>query len=457
MPAHSSPERDGVVIDVDPQRPEPPPAPPEPPRPVKTGRAAAWFAVVLALLSLLAVVGALLFGLQYWQAVKRDLGLLDAELRETAARNQALQATVSEAAIRVSEQQRQVEDLSERLKQTFDRQREALEHQQTALQRQAEDLADRKLRQDERESLIRTTVADLHRRLGSDDSAWIAAEAGHLLRLADQRLRLARDVGTARSALRLADRRLRATGDPRWSGVRERIARRLVELDQIELPDLSGLSARLSALIEAVPELRLAAMTTDEPAVDEAPDVEPAEPAEPASTSESSGWRAALDELREGLRSTIRIQRRDQPVRPLPSAGLRGLLYQNLELNLEGARLALVGGGERLYRDSLANALAALEQHFDPSDPRVQAMRAELEALAVVDIRPPLPELSDTLRALQAEQELQRSVLEVPVKAASEGAAEPVPAGDATEAGDRTPSETSPNPAAGPGNGETTP
>ena len=399
-------ERDGVVIDVAPEAEPPPSAPDSPPVPKsgKSGRGTARIALFLAALTLLAVGAALLLGFQHWQAMRSDLSLLDAQLQQTSTQNQALQATVAEAAIRVSEQQRLIEEQANALNQTFERHRSALQQQQTALTRQAEDLAERKLYQDERESRVRATLADLHRRIGNEDTAWISAEAEYLVRMADQRLRLTRDVDTARSALELADRRLGATGDLRWSRIRARIAGDISALKAIRLPDLAGVSARLAAQIEAVSQLRLTvtpATLSDRPPADEtlvvsAPDTTGEEP--------QSSWRVALDDLWQGMRDSVRVQRLDRPVAAVPVSGQRDFLFQNLKLNLESARLALVSGADSLYRDSLANSLDSLQRHFDPTDPATRTMQTELQALMAVDIRPALPDLSSTLHALQSEQ-----------------------------------------------------
>ncbi len=445
MQNESTLDREGVVIDVAPEH-EAPPAPAEPPAPAKTGRGLARFAVFLALLALLAVGAALWFGYQYWQSIKNDLSLLDAQLRQTTNQDQALQATISEAAIRVSEQQRTVETQAGKLDQTFERQRSALQRQQSALEQQALDLADQKLRQDERESQIRAAVADLYRRIGSSDTGWIAAEAEYLLRLADQRLRLANDLDTARTALEQADQRLRATGDPRWTGVRDRIARKISELDGVALPDITGLSAKLGALIAAVPELRLSGeITGARPAKAAAETSQSARdrPA-PAAVEDESKWRSAVGDLWQGLKTSVRIHRHDQPVRAMPPAKHREFFYQNLELNLESARLALISASDKRYRESLANSLETLAQYFDPDHTATRAMRSSLESLAAAEIRPALPDLSGPLRALQAEQALQRSTLEVPAASRPRPLSEPVPPSAPAEPSAAEAVETSP-------------
>ena len=113
-------------------------------------------------------------------------------------------------------------------------------------QRQEQQLAEENVNLQEREAELRAAVADVHRRVGRSGTQWMIAEAEYLLRIANDRLILARDTNSARVALGLADQRLRDTKDPGWAGVREQIARDIARLSAFEAPDSAGISATTS-------------------------------------------------------------------------------------------------------------------------------------------------------------------------------------------------------------------
>jgi uroporphyrin-3 C-methyltransferase len=81
-------------------------------------------------------------------------------------------------------------------------------------------------------------------------------------------------------------------------------------------------------------------------------------------------------------------------------------LYENLKLHLEAARLALARHDPALYRDNLTVAADWLARYFEPEDPVARAVANAIEQLRTVDIRPELPDISHSLRALQVRQKL---------------------------------------------------
>lgn len=75
----------------------------------------------------------------------------------------------------------------------------------------SQELADLRREQEAQRELLNALRAAVDRR---DRSDWVAAEVEYLLRIANDRLRLQQDVGTALTALTAADERLRELGIP---------------------------------------------------------------------------------------------------------------------------------------------------------------------------------------------------------------------------------------------------
>jgi uroporphyrin-3 C-methyltransferase len=205
-------------------------------------------------------------------------------------------------------------------------------------------------------------------------------------------------LATAREALLLANQRLRDTRDPGWLAVREQIARDINTIDSTSLPDVAGLSAKLGALIDQVPQLKLTKNTlgtTSEPTTDAI-----------TAKDQARTWDSLLDNLITGFKNTIRVRRNDQPQQAMLAPEQQYFLYENLRLQLEGARLAVAKGDQSLFQDNLNTIANWLSTYFDPGHQLAQAMLNAVNELKAINIKPGLPDLSRSLHELQMRKKL---------------------------------------------------
>ena len=397
-------EKPGVVIDVTPEPEQPPPSdepapetqePQQPPR-EQRGDAGSRLPLIIAVLSLLLVIAALVFAYLYTRQASEDLAAINASLSNSLAQQASLQEQLTKAERAVSEQAQRLLTQQQKL----ETQQEAVDSARDTFARQEQLLEREREHMQAREAELRASVADVHQRVGASGTQWMVAEAEYLARLANNRISLARDTGTARAALLLADQRLRDTGDPGWDSVRRQIARDLTRLDKTEMPDLVGISARLSSLAEQVPQLKLARATLGGATRSER------EPKSEDDDRSQRSWDTLLDDLWDGFKQTVRIRRNDQPVQAMLPPEQQYFLYENLRLHVETARMALTRGDSKLFRESLNTIGAWLSAHFDPADKLTQVMRDSVRDLAKVDIFPPMPDISASLKALQIRQQL---------------------------------------------------
>jgi uroporphyrin-3 C-methyltransferase len=238
---------------------------------------------------------------------------------------------------------------------------------------------------------LERAFSSLRTRLGRDRGGWIVAEAGYLLSIANQRAQLSGDAATALAALEEADRRLAALADPAFRPVRERIAQEIAALKAAPRVDLTGIEARIAALIAQVDTLPVAGAR-----------VRPIGGAGgPARGAATHGWRSALREVGDSLRSLVVVRRVEHPARPLLAPEQRYFLYQNLILQLETARLALLGSEPGVYRSSLETAGRWDAEYFDPQAPATRAAETEIRRLAGARVATRLPDLSGSLRLLR--------------------------------------------------------
>ena len=102
----------------------------------------------------------------------------------------------------------------------------------------------------------------------------------------------------------------------------------------------------------------------------------------------------------------MRIRERDKPVQAMLAPESQFFLYENLKLHLEAARLAVARNDTALFRENLDTANDWLGRYFEPGDATAGALRSAIAEMKDVDLRPALPDLSQSLRALQARKQL---------------------------------------------------
>ncbi|MDZ7803511.1 uroporphyrinogen-III C-methyltransferase [Thiohalophilus sp.] len=220
---------------------------------------------------------------------------------------------------------------------------------------------------------------------------WLLTEAEYLLKLANHRLLLERDVATAIVALQSADERLHEVADPGLLKIRQRIAADINDLRAVDQPDLAGLSFSLSSLAGDIPRLPLAT-----------PDPRTRQQQETASQSDKvETWRELPEALWQDLKSLVVIRQHDEPIQPLLAPEQRFFLTQNLQLQLEQARLALLNGQTRVYQERLQQARQWVETYFDTEQAPTRQTLEQLAELAGREIHPELPDISDTHQALE--------------------------------------------------------
>lgn len=220
---------------------------------------------------------------------------------------------------------------------------------------------------------------------------WLVIEAEYLVKLASHRLILEGDINTAISALQSADTRLRETGDPAVLSVRKIIRDDITSLRAIAQPDISGISLQLSSIIQHIDQLPL---NTPDPASilnnQQEKDID------------FSQWTQLGSVIWQDLRSLVTVRQHDQPVHPLLSPEQRFFLTQNLKLQLEQARTALLHSQSKTYTERLSIAQGWIKLYFKNSAKQTKSMLEQLAVLIKSEIKPSLP----TLHSYQALQSL---------------------------------------------------
>ncbi|MCU7959629.1 MAG: uroporphyrinogen-III C-methyltransferase [gamma proteobacterium symbiont of Bathyaustriella thionipta] len=331
--------------------------------------------LILSLLALLAVMMGVsgFFAWQRLQSVGSDLAQVNELLRDAQSKNALMLEKIASARNSINEQQQRFRSMEQRY-------------------------AEQKKLMESESRTTRESLAKVYERVGREKADWQVAEAEYLLQIANHRLKLERDSSSARHALLSADERLRELGDPLWFDVRKQIAAEISALDQVKKLDIEGYSARLSALSTDADTLYIRHLENDSAAAHESDKTT-------AEESESGTLDRLMQDSWQGFQKLVVIRRHDQPLNALLSADQQYFVRQNLKFHLQAARFALLRADQALYQESLDAASGWLQEYFDQSDAAVQADIDALKALKKLNVAPPLPDISASLRVLKQQRE----------------------------------------------------
>ena len=335
-----------------------------------------WGIFSLCVLGLL-IAGAAYVSYPYLQDYHNQWLTLQADIRDQQQQQRATQAALQTQQAQMAAQQ-----------QAFAEQQQAYQAQSAALQQ-----AQAQLQQ--REAGLIQQLRQARHMVASSGTHWIVAEADYLLRMAQQHLKLTRDLATVRHLLQQADQRLRSTQNPDWDLVRTHIAQEIASLKSVELPDHVGISAQLNAMSSQVAQLRLPSHRTPQSST---------APATPEATTEQEA--TLLDNLWQGFQSMVQIRQHDQPIQAMIPPAQQGYLYEQVRQYLQLTGLAVLRSDNRLYQASLQQLITQLNQHFDPEDSRTRSLLTSLTDLTTIDLTPELPNIQQSLRTLHQQQQL---------------------------------------------------
>lgn len=231
-------------------------------------------------------------------------------------------------------------------------------------------------------------LTQLSQEQDTDERDWLHAEAAYLLRLANQRLQLERDVGGAAALLQTADKRLEEADNPALTPVRREIASELAELKSVPRVDSTGLYLELNALQEQASSLPLNQ------------DIEEIVADARIEETPTGGWQSQLSTFGNELKGLVTVRKHDEALEALISPEQESYLRQSLRLILEQSQLALLKQEQELYDASLGKALTLLNGYYDTDNAGVNALIDNIEQLRKAQIHPDLPDISGSQQAL---------------------------------------------------------
>jgi uroporphyrin-3 C-methyltransferase len=247
-----------------------------------------------------------------------------------------------------------------------------------------------------RMSTLESSVASLAGISEGARDAWILAESEYYMQIANAQLQLANNPHLATLALRMADERIVQLSDPRLTDVRRAISDELAALDVMEKPDIEGATLTLASLARVVESLPLAG--TAEPAEEEA-ETDP----------ELGGVGRAWASVKNAFGGLVKVTPVDEAQLVQLSPDAEYFLRNNIALQLQAARLALLRSEQVIFEQTLDDTNALLNEHFDTSSAQVASALQTIAEVRGYVFATEVPDISGSLRLLRQFRTLSES------------------------------------------------
>lgn len=239
-----------------------------------------------------------------------------------------------------------------------------------------------------RMAALESSVASLAGISAGARETFLLAEAEYYLQIGNAQLQLANNPHLAALALSMADDRVTQLSDPGLTAVRRAIADELAALAVMEKPDLEGATLTLASLARVVESLPLASEAAEE---------------EVAVTDESeqSGVGRAWGSVKNAMSGLVKVTPPDQAKMALVSPDAEYFLRNNIALQLQSARLALLRGEQAIFEQTLDDTSALLDAWFDADSEQVAGAKLTISEVRAEVFATSPPDISGSLRLLR--------------------------------------------------------
>ena len=216
---------------------------------------------------------------------------------------------------------------------------------------------------------------------------WGLKEVEHILRMANHRLRIERDVAGAITALNAANTRVQELSDERLLPVRESISKQVGKLKNFPYPDWVGISLQLDNTISGLRKNLI------KDAKQHKSDAQISSNSQAINNEQESEWKKFIADIKNSLSNSVKITREDQKLKLFISQQEKQHAYEFLRMKLLGTKYAVASRDNDSYHRELEAALAWLE-NTDTINNRNNLI-SELKDLSSINLEPELPDISE--------------------------------------------------------------
>lgn len=248
-----------------------------------------------------------------------------------------------------------------------------------------------------RMTTLEDSVASLAGISAGARQTFLLAEAEYYLQIGNAQLQLANNPQLASLALGMADERVTQLSDPALTAVRRAISNELAALEVMEKPDLEGATLTLASLARVVESLPLVGRAAENNAATEDDD-------------EQSGVDRAWGSVKDAMSGLVKVTPPDQAKLALVSPDAEYFLRNNIALQLQSARLALLRGEQAIFEQSLDDTSALLNAYFDTESAQVGSTLLTISEIRAGVFTVATPDISESLRLLRQYRTLSETV-----------------------------------------------
>lgn len=240
---------------------------------------------------------------------------------------------------------------------------------------------------------------------------WQVEEVRFLLQLANRALYLEHNTGMAKAALKEADTELASIGVVAYLPVRQQITRDIAALDEANLPDIAGISQRITSMmlalkpLPAVQDGGVAGYSSGDVAASQKNWAGQA-------TSGNSLWADYKREMLDTISKAVVIHKLDQPLQQGLGADSRQMLYHLLHLRLETLRLLLLRQDDAGFHEQIGLIKDTLNAYYP--EQQAKPLLEELQSLQKLDLQPVMPDISGSLKQLESARQTEKSTVPEP-------------------------------------------
>ncbi|MEZ5585352.1 MAG: uroporphyrinogen-III C-methyltransferase, partial [Candidatus Competibacteraceae bacterium] len=233
---------------------------------------------------------------------------------------------------------------------------------------------------------------------GGDLNAFTLSEVEYLLHLAEDKLKLQQDINSALETLQIAKARLVTVEETAFANIRNMLDDNIASLKgaALSLPDRSALAHKI---VEMEQRLATLPLRTDVQLAELKEKVRPRLAEGDVANADESWLQQFSDVAWEQFKDIVTIRRERSSGPPLVAIEEEFFLYQNLRLELEAMRMALLADDASSFEDAGKIAHDWIETYFDTGNEQVSTFLAELTTLRSIKFKPYIPDIANTLRA----------------------------------------------------------
>jgi uroporphyrin-III C-methyltransferase len=241
-------------------------------------------------------------------------------------------------------------------------------------------------------TMQRGQIEELIQSLSRSRDENLVVDIESALLLAQQQAQLTGSVAPLLAALKSSDLRLTRAAQPRLAPLQRAIAKDVARIQATALSDTPSLLVQLDELALLADDLPIAN------AVGQARVTEPL--ARKPDEAVSQWWLRMGVEIREEIKSLVRVSHISEPDAALLSPDQSFFLRENLKLRILNARLGLLSRQIEPARADLATASLVLGRYFAPGSRKTQTALALLKDVQGKMRALELPRVDETLSAL---------------------------------------------------------